>query len=44
MQVGEELAWLKEHKPEFQRRANAGQEHMQDLMTELATRPEFAGL
>jgi phenylpyruvate tautomerase PptA (4-oxalocrotonate tautomerase family) len=40
--AGEEIEWLKEHKNEFKRLADDGDEDMQGLMQELATRQEFA--
>lgn len=42
--VGEEIGWLKEHKNEFKRLADGGDEDMQGLMQELATRQEFVGV
>lgn len=42
--AGEEVAWLKEHKEEFQRRAEGGDEEMKGLMDELAAREEFSGV
>lgn len=40
--AGEEIAWLKEHKDEFERGAEGGDEEMKILMNELATREEFS--
>jgi hypothetical protein len=42
--AGEEIAWLKEHKTEFQRLADEGDEEMKGLMDELAAREEFSGV
>jgi hypothetical protein len=42
--AGHEIEWLQENKAEFERLANQGDEDMQYLMTELATREEFSGV
>lgn len=43
-EAGKEIEWLRENKAEFERLANQGDEDMQYLMEELATREDFAGV
>ncbi|KAF2666777.1 hypothetical protein BT63DRAFT_318359 [Microthyrium microscopicum] len=40
-QAGKEIQWLKEHRGEFERLANEGDEDMLGLMEELRTREDF---
>lgn len=42
--AGDEIPWLKEHKADFQARADEGDEEMKALMEELGTRHEFQGV
>lgn len=42
--VGTDMQWLKENKQSFATAANEGNQEMQDLMKELKTREEFAGI
>lgn len=44
LQAGSELSWLKQHKTEFQRLADEGDEDFIGLMNEIATRDDFAEL
>lgn len=42
--AGEEVAWLREHKAEFERLAHEGDEEMKGLLDEIAAREEFSGV
>lgn len=42
--AGEEIEWLRSNKKDFERLAESGDKDMQQLMEELSTRNDFAGV